>query len=402
MDFKDTPEEASFRAEAKQWLSEHAPNFEIKPDISEADYVATAKAWQAKKAEAGFAGIRLSKNLGGRGGTEMESILFETEEAKYDLPIGPVVNIGQSMAVPVIHRHGTAEQLQKFAAPTLKGDITWCQLFSEPAAGSDLAALRTKAVKDGDDWIVNGQKVWSSWAHYADWGLLLTRTDPEAVKHKGLTFFIVDMKTPGIDIRPIRQISGESDFNETFLTDVRIPDSCRIGEVGEGWACAMTVLTSERMSSGEIKDTESVKRLIELAASLPTEQGTALDNDYVRERLAYWLCLEEGQKNFQLRMLTKLSQGDGPGAEASLIKYIYSQRLQQSAGFGIELQGLSGIASCIDNYPAQEHQKNYIWSSAMRVAGGADEVLLNQVAERVLGMPGEMRADKNIAFNKIP
>ena len=401
MDFNDTPDEATFRAEVKQWLTENAPQFVITPDIKEAEFVARAKSWQAHKAKARFAGIRLPKEVGGRNGTEMESIIFEGEEAKYELPLGPVVGIGQSMAVPVIRRHGTEEQLQKFSSPTLTGDITWCQLFSEPAAGSDLAALRTKAVKDGDDWVVNGQKVWSSWAHHADWGILLARTDPEAVKHKGLTFFVVDMKSVGIDVRPIRQISGESDFNETFLTDVRIPDNCRIGEVGEGWACAMTVLTSERMSSGEIKDSESVKRLIELAATLPTDKGTALDNDLVCERLAHWLSLEEGQKNFQLRMLTKLSQGDGPGAEASLIKLIYSLRLQQSAGFGIELQGLSGIAPSADNHAAIEHHSNYIWSSAMRVAGGADEVLLNQIAERVLGMPGEMRADKNKPFNQL-
>ncbi|MAZ90089.1 MAG: acyl-CoA dehydrogenase [Cellvibrionaceae bacterium] len=401
MDFNDTPDEAAFRSEVSQWLMQNAPEFTITADTKEQEFVAKAKAWQAKKAEAGYAGIRLPKDVGGRAGSEMESILFDTEEGKYELPLGPVVGIGQSMAIPVIRKHGTEDQLKRFAEPTLKGDITWCQLFSEPAAGSDLAGLRTKAVKDGDEWVVNGQKVWSSWAHHADWGILLARTDPTVAKHKGLTFFLIDMKSPGIDIRPIRQISGESDFNETFMTDVRIPDKYRIGEVGEGWACAMTVLTSERLSSAELKESESVDYLIELAAQTPGDRGTALDNDCVRERLAYWYSLEQGQKNFHLRMLTKLSQGSGPGAEASLLKLVYAQRLQQSAGFGMEIQGLSGLATSPSDHAAEEMQKTYIWSTAMRVAGGADEVLLNQIAERVLGMPGEMRGDKNIPFNEL-
>lgn len=401
MDFNDSPEQAALRAEARQWLQDNAPAFTINADTKEAEFVAKAKAWQAQKAQAGYAGIRLPREVGGRAGSEMDSIIFDTEESRYELPLGPVVGIGQSMAIPVIRRHGSEVQLKRFAEPTLKGDITWCQLFSEPAAGSDLAALRTKAVKDGDEWVVNGQKVWSSWAHHADWGILLARTDGSVAKHKGLTFFVVDMKTPGIDIRPIRQISGESDFNETFMTDVRIPDSCRIGEVGEGWSCAMTVLTSERLSSAELKESEKVMRLIELAAKTPTARGTALDSDSVREKLAHWYSLEEGQKNFHLRMLTKLSQGSGPGAEASLLKLVYAQRLQESAGFALELQGLSGIAPKIDDHETLEFQKTYIWSTAMRVAGGADQVLLNQIAERVLGMPGEIRGDKGIAFNEL-
>ena len=401
MDFNDTPEEAAFRSEAKQWLQQNASKFLVNAQTSEEDYVKIARAWQAKKAADGYAGIHLPTNMGGRGGSDMDGILYDTEESKYELPIGPFIKIGQNMAVPVVNKHGTKDQAERFTGPTIRGEITWCQLFSEPAAGSDLAALRTRAVKDGDEWVINGQKVWSSWAHHADWGILLARTDPAAVKHKGLTFFVVDMKTPGIDIRPIRQISGASDFNETFMEDVRIPDSCRIGEVGQGWACAMTVLTSERLGSAEMKESEKISALIELAANAPTDSGTALDNDSVREKLALWQSQEQGQYNFQLRMLTKLSQGNAPGAEASLIKYVYANRLQDSAGFGMELQGMSGIAPTKSDTTANELHLNYIWSTAMRVAGGADEVLLNQIAERVLGMPGEMRGDKNTPFNEL-
>ena len=403
MDFNDTPQEAAFRAEVKAWLAEHAAEYAHKPATpwSEQEFVARARAWQAKKAAAGYAGIRQPVAVGGRGGTDMEAIIFEIEEAKYHVPVGPVVSIGQNMVLTVIHKHGTEEQQKKFIDPTIKGELLWCQLFSEPGAGSDLAAVRTRAVRDGDHWILNGQKVWSSWAHHSDWGILIARSDPSVVKHKGLTFFVVDMKTPGIDVRPIRQISGESDFNETFLTDVRIPDSCRIGAVGEGWACAMTVLSSERLGSGGLEDVDSIKRLIGLAKATPSDQGSALDNAAIRERIAQLHAMEQGQMNFHYRLLTRISKGEMVGAEASTIKYAYAQRLQQIGGFAMEIQGLAGTVIDGDAAATAGFHADYIWSSAMRIAGGADEVILNQIAERVLGMPGEIRGDKNVPFDQL-
>jgi acyl-CoA dehydrogenase len=402
MDFNDTPEEASFRAEVRGWLKANAPAHVLPEGVhlDDADQVGRGKAWQKAKAAGGYAGILLPTALGGRGGTISEAVVFGEEEAEYRLPMGPYIGIGLGMALPVIHKHGTPEQIEKFAGPTLNGDITWCQLFSEPGAGSDLAAVRTRAVRDGDDWVVNGQKVWSSWAHHSDWGILIVRTDPTVPKHKGLTFFVVDMKSAGIDVRPIRQISGLSDFNETFLTDVRIPDSCRIGAVGEGWACAMTVLMGERLNQGSEGKEGGVEDLIRFAQATPRDGGTALDSSAVRLRLAGAFAEEEAERHFQARLRTMVSRGENPGALASCVKLAFTNRYQKMSGLALEMREMGGIAHDGDPTTARI-MHDYIWSTALRVAGGADEVLRNQISERVLGMPGDVRMDKNVPFDKL-
>ncbi|MDP3783729.1 MAG: acyl-CoA dehydrogenase family protein, partial [Sphingopyxis sp.] len=291
----------------------------------------------------------------------------------------------------------------RFIEATLKGDLTWCQLFSEPAAGSDLAALRTKAVRteDGsDDWIVNGQKVWSSWAHLTDWGILVVRSDPTLPKHKGLTFFVVDMKTSGIETRPIRQISGASEFNETFLTDVRIPDANRIGAEGEGWACCMTVLMGERLGSGAHRS--GVEPLLDFAAATPDGHGgTMLDDRAIRQQLAEALAEEQGERFFQARLRTMVTRGENPGALAGMVKLAYAGRYQKTNGLALEMRGLAGIAPEAGDTAAGDVQYDYIYSTVMRIAGGADEVLRNQIAERVLGMPGEVRMDKDVPFETL-
>lgn len=403
MDFNDTPQEAAFRAEVRGWLAANAPAHAVAEGvrIDDAEEVRLGRAWQARVNAGGYAGITLPKSVGGRGGSIVEAVVYAEEEAAWPLPKGPYIGIGLGMALPVIAKHGTPEQIARFAAPTLKGELTWCQLFSEPGAGSDLAALRTKAVRDGDDWVVNGQKVWSSWAHRSDWGILVVRTDPSVPKHKGLTFFVVDMKSPGIDIRPIRQISGASDFNETFLTDVRIPDANRIGAVGEGWACCMTVLMGERLGSGASKS--GVMPLIDYAASTPhaSGRGTALDSSAVRLALAQALAEERGAKYFEARLRTMVSRGENPGALAGMVKLSYAARLQKTSGLAMELRGLDAMAPAPDDASTREIQHDYIWSTVMRIAGGADEVLKNQIAERVLGMPGDIRADKDVPFDQL-
>lgn len=402
MDFNDTPAEAAFRAQACDWLAAHAPTHVVPEGVrlDDAEEVRRGRAWQRALYDGGWAGVTLPKTLGGRGGSVIEGVIFAEEEARYALPKGPYIGIGLGMAIPVIGRHGTDAQRARFIEATLKGELTWCQLFSEPSAGSDLAALRTRAVRDGDDWVVNGQKVWSSWAHRSDWGILVVRTDPTLPKHKGLTFFVVDMRSPGIDIRPIRQISGASDFNETFLTDVRIPDTNRVGAPGEGWACCMTVLMGERLGSGSHKS--AVAPLIDVAASTPDpRRGTALDNDAVRGALAQAVAEEQGAKYLEARLRTMVSRGENPGALAGMIKLSYAGRLQRTTGLAIELRGLDGIAASEDDTAVSEIQHDYIWSTVMRIAGGADEVLRNQIAERVLGMPGEMRLDKDRAFQEL-
>lgn len=405
MDFNDSPEEAAFRAQAQAWLATHAPAHVLPvgvrmPDTEEA---ARGRAWMRELHDGGWAGLTFPKALGGRGLSGIEAVIFAEEEAKYTLPKGPFTAIGTGMALPVIARHGNDAQRGRFIAPTLTGEVTWCQLFSEPSAGSDLAALRTKAVQADDgsgDWIVNGQKVWSSWAHLTDWGILVVRTDPTVPKHKGLTFFVVDMKTPGIETRPIRQISGMSEFNETFLTDVRIPDANRIGAVGEGWACCMTVLMGERLGSGAHRS--GVEPLLALAGDTPDGQGgTMLADRAVRQALAEALAEEQGERFFQARLRTMVSKGENPGALAGMIKLAYAGRQQRVLGLGMELRGLDAIAADPGDSQTSELQYDYIYSTVMRIAGGADEVLRNQIAERVLGMPGEVRMDKSIPFEQL-
>jgi acyl-CoA dehydrogenase len=405
MDFNDSPEEAAFRADARAWLASHAPAHEMPsgvkiPDTEEAD---RGRAWMRELFEGGWAGLTFPKTLGGRGLSGIEAVIFSEEEGKYHLPKGAFTSIGTGMALPVIAKHGTDEQRARFIEATLKGDTTWCQLFSEPSAGSDLANMRTKAVRADDgsgDWIINGQKVWSSWAHLTDWGILVVRTDPTLPKHKGLTFFVVDMKTPGIETRPIRQISGLSEFNETFLTDVRIPDANRIGAVGEGWACCMTVLMGERLGSGAHRS--GVEPLLAMAADTPAEHGgTMLDDRAVRQQLAEALAEEQGERFFQARLRTMVSKGENPGAMAGMVKLAYASRYQKISGLGMELRGLDGIAPDPADSAMVDLQYDYIYSVVMRIAGGADEVLRNQIAERVLGMPGEIRMDKDVPFEQL-
>lgn len=402
MDFNDTPEEAAFRAEVRSWLAANAPPHAIPQGLSldDAEEVERGKAWQRAVYDGGFAGITLPKALGGRGGTVIEATVFSEEESRYILPKGPYIGIGLSMAIAAIARHGSDAHRAQFIEPTLKGELTWCQLFSEPSAGSDLANLRAKAVQDGDAWIANGQKVWSSWAHRSDWGILVVRTDPSVPKHKGLTFFIVDMKSPGIDIRPIRQISGASDFNETFLTDVRIPDENRIGEIGGGWEVCMTVLMGERLGSGGQR--AQVASLIDYAAStLGANGGTALDSGSTKLALARALAQERGAKYLQARLRTMVSRGENPGALAGMIKMSYASRLQRTSALAMELRGMDAIAPGADDALTRSIHYDYIWSTVMRIAGGADEVLKNQIAERVLGMPGEIRMDKDVPFDQL-
>jgi alkylation response protein AidB-like acyl-CoA dehydrogenase len=402
LDFNDTPAEAAFRAEVRTWLAENAPAHVLPSQImlEDADEVARGKAWQHILHDAGYAGITIPKSLGGRGGSVIEAVVFAEEEAKYPLPKGAYLNIGLNMAIGAIAKHGSEAQRARFIPPTLKGQLTWCQLFSEPAAGSDLANLRTAAKRDGKAWIVNGQKLWSSWAHLADWGILVARTDPHVPKHKGLTFFVVDMRSPGIDVRPIRQISGARDFNETFLTDVRIPDENRIGSPGEGWTCCMTVLTGERLGiSGEKK---AVETLLDFAAATPGISGTtAMDDGAMRTALAQALAEERAGKFFAARMRTMISRGENPGALAGVAKLAYASRLQKVSGLAFEVRGLDAMGPGTDDGAMLSLQRDYIWSAALRIAGGADEVLKNQIAERVLGMPAELRVDKDVPFNEI-
>ncbi len=394
-------EDDAFRSEVRAWLATHAAGFRAPVERSNEDLVAASLAWQRLKAEAGYAAVDEPPEMGGRNGTRAMAMICAQEEGRYFTPMYTGLGIGRGMALPTIKKHGTPEQYVRFAKPTLWGEKGWCQLFSEPSAGSDLAGLRTKAVRDGDNWVINGQKVWSSWAHHADYAILLARTDPSVVKHAGITFFVLDMKSPGVEVRPIRQISGKSDFNETFLTDVVIPDANRIGAEGEGWACAMTVLAHERNgASGSLRSADAgVRGMIVKAAATPRGGGVALDSAAVRAKLAQWWVEEQGLRNFGQRVTAALARGETP--PVAMMKLVSASKLQMTNAFLMDVDEYDGLFSGPDQPERDGIFYQYVWSSAMRIAGGADEILRNQLAERALGMPAEPRMDK-VPFNELP
>jgi len=265
MDFSDTPEEAAYRRQVREWLRANAPKTGTAVAGDDRAYdIPAAKAWQAKKAAAGYAQITWPKEWGGPGGTPIQQVIYGQEEAEYDVPASPFA-IGLGMCVPTVMAFADEPTKKRFVGPALRGEEIWCQLFSEPAGGSDVAGIRTRAVRQGDEWVVNGQKIWTSGAHFSDFGILLTRTNPDVPKHKGMTMFWIDMKSPGIEVRPIHQMSGATGFNEVFFTDLRIPDSQRLGAVDDGWRVALTTLMNERASIGSRRSAVDYQDFLRLA-----------------------------------------------------------------------------------------------------------------------------------------
>ncbi|HPG26072.1 MAG TPA: acyl-CoA dehydrogenase family protein, partial [Myxococcota bacterium] len=400
MDFNDTPEEAAFRAEAVAWLEANAerrqPGDTDNPlnEATTPEMVAEAKAWQKKKADAGWACITWPKEYGGRGATPMQNVIWNEEQAKFRTP-RDIYGIGIGMCGPTILAHGTPEQRKRWIPKLISGEEVWCQLFSEPSAGSDLAGLRSTAVRQGDDWIVNGQKIWTTGAQFCDWGVLVVRTDPTVAKHAGLTYFVVDMHAPGVEIRPITQINQGRGFNEVFFTDVRIPDDQRISEVGNGWAVSITTLMNERQSIGAGGGLGALEDLIDYAAALEIDGRPAIEDGHVRERIADFVVKARGLKNTSLRTLTALSQGRMPGPEASMGKLVGAVLQQEASSFAMELAGAAGGLLDAGQLPeATLWAERYLSIPGLRIAGGTDEVLRNIIAERVLGLPPDARADK--------
>ena len=405
MDFNDSPEEAEYRAEVKAWLDENAKEYLSPPPegLTEKDAIHRSKTWQAKKAAGGYAAITWPTEFGGAGGTPMQKVIYEQEESGYFLP-GNIFTIGLGMCIPTMMAYATPEQLEHYVPRGLKGEDVWCQLFSEPAGGSDLAALRTKAIPDGDDWIINGQKIWTSGAQIADYGILITRTDPDKPKHKGMTMFFLDMKSPGVEVKPIKQSSGGKGFNEVFFTDVRIPDSQRLGDVDDGWSVSLTTLMNERLSISEnAQRGVSVSLIMELAQQIEDENGPMIRNKAVRAKIAEWHSKYMGLRNGRYRTMTALSQGARPGPESSINKAVNAPMLQDIAMFGLDLMDQAGVMMDPDLAEFRRaFSEGYLGSPGLRIAGGTDEVMKNIIAERVLGMPGDIRVDKGIPFKDIP
>ena len=401
MDFNDTPEEAAFRAEARAWLEANAPSRE---ELAGLDEIEASKLWQKRKHDAGWACIRWPVEYGGRGASAIEQVIWNQEEGRFSTP-GGVFAIGQGMAAPTLMAWASEEHKRKHLPPLASGEHIWCQLFSEPAGGSDLAALRTRAERDGDEWVINGQKIWTSGAHYSDYGILVVRTDPTVPKHKGLSYFFLDMKSPGIDIRPIKQISGGANFNEVYFTDVRVPDDQRLGAVGQGWQVALTTLMNERLAigGGGMGAGVGFRRVFDLARKVEIDGEPAIRDRNVRAKLATWYAQETGLKYTGYRALSALSRGDIPGPENSIGKLVGAAKTQDMASFAMDLLELSGAIS--DPAHAEAHgmyQAAFMGAPGGRIAGGSDEIMLNIISERVLGMPQDVRVDKGIPFNEVP
>jgi alkylation response protein AidB-like acyl-CoA dehydrogenase len=411
MDFGDTPGEAAFRAEVRAFLEANAPRREAsgprrsvmagartvdEQDEQERAELAAATAWQHELADAGWAGISWPTAYGGRGGTVLEEAIFAEEAIAFDVPDSNLFRISIGMVGPTLIAHGRPDQKERHLRPILRGDEIWCQLFSEPGAGSDLAGLRTRAVRGDGGWTVSGQKVWTTGARLARYGALLARTNGSVPKHRGITYLVLDMSAPGIEIRPIRQINGDAHFNEVFLTDVWVPDDAVVGDVDDGWRVANTMLLSERgqFASAGITDFED---LVELARL----RGRA-DDPALRHELAKVYGREQTIRLLGLVSRTALSRGTSAPFVASITKLLMAQRSRQLTRLALELIGAEAVVDGADGFGGGGWQYRYLTAPVGRIAGGTDEIQKNILGERFLGLPKDVRSDTTVPFDELP
>jgi len=390
----DSAGEAIFRRDTLDWLEANAKR-PASPPISpsvivvewspeeEDQKLADARAWQRRKFEAGWAGIAWPPEYGGRGGTLVEHAIFTAEEAQFDIPFDALA-VGTGWCGPAILVLGNGAQKQRYLPPLLAGDEVWCQLFSEPGAGSDLASLTTRAVRDGDEWVLNGQKVWTTLAHKSDFGLCIARTDSTAPQHRGLSAFIVDMRSGGVGTRPLRQMTGASNFNEVFLSDVRVPDTDRVGEVGDGWRVVITTFMFERTSVVAVGSSVADAFIGLLAERAP-------DDRRQRDRFLRSLVAGKALGYTQLRLMTALSQGKVPGPEGSLGKLVATLLLSDIYEQAIDLLGPAGLLAGDDAPDNGDWQEAFLGTPGLRIGGGTDQIQRNIIAERILGLPKDVR-----------
>jgi alkylation response protein AidB-like acyl-CoA dehydrogenase len=388
VDLTLSPSEEAFRDELRAWLEENHPG---DPPPGDEEGFAFRRRWQSKLHDALYAGLSWPKEYGGRGATLVEQAIFSEEMVRANVP-SPANILGLAMGGPVVITHGTDEQKQRFLEPILSADEIWCQGFSEPEAGSDLASLKSRAVKKNGEWLVTGQKVWTTFAHVAKWCMLVARTDADAPKHQGLTYFIMDMEQDGVEVKPLVQITGESEFNEIFMEEARIPEENVIGGVGNGWTVAITTLMNERTGiafASQALVQMQLRRLIELAGATRLNGGTALDDPQVRERIAQLFIEAEVLRLTAYRGLTKIMKQGFPGPEGSLGKWHWAEVNQGLTELAMDIEGpysqlAQGSEYAIDDAVWQYH---FLRSRANSIEGGTTEILKNIVAERVLGLP---------------
>jgi alkylation response protein AidB-like acyl-CoA dehydrogenase len=387
MDFRDSADEAAFRAKLREW---YAANFDAgqvpaagRPEI---DYL---RAWSRSLYDAGYVGLTWPRDYGGRGLSPTYQAIYFEEMVRAGAP-EHIGIIGLNMAGPTIMTWGTPEQKSKHLARLLSGEEIWCQGFSEPGSGSDLAGARTKAVLDGDEWVVNGQKVWSSWAHIADWCILVVRTDGDAEKHAGLSYLLVDMHAPGVEVRPLKQITGDPEFNEIFFTDVRVPRDSILGKPGDGWKVAMTTLLHERGTLAfalVAQLRQHFTKLVELAERPGPDGRVPADDPVVRDAIAReWIELQ-GLAFTNYRTLTTLLTKGAPGPESSIVKLVWSEANQRLTKLARGLQGLSGMLDGEGGVEDGYWQYRQLRSRGNTIEAGTSEILRNIVAERVLSLP---------------
>ena len=393
MDLNDTPEQAEFRARARAWLQAHRDEAPPRHGSHEdSSYIDSRRAWQRRLAEAGLAGVSWPAELGGQGLGPIEQVTANQEISRAGVP-GILDVIGVGMLGPCLIAHGSDEQKARHLGPLLHADEVWCQLFSEPAAGSDLAGIHTRARQGGDGrWSLTGQKVWTTNAQFASFGLLLARTDPDVPKHKGLTMFIVPMDAPGVSVRPLRQISGEAEFNEVFLDEVMLDADAVVGGVGNGWGTALTVLMFERLTIGF--GSEAFGSPASLAALIAGDAAASRDPE-VRHRLGQVITDFTAVRFNGYRALTMLARGQIPGPEAGLAKVTMVNAAITATDLGADVAGPDGLA--------EESEWAYLISflPGLKSAGGTEAILRNTIGERVLGLPSEPRLDKGVPFSEL-
>ena len=401
-----------YRQRAREWLAANATKrkaaadedgsgeMSIFADVESAiDEVARAKDFQARLYDAGFAGITWPQAYGGQGLTNAHQQAFNEEAAGYELPTG-IYTIGIGMCGPTILELGSEEQKERHIPPLLRGTEIWAQLFSEPGAGSDVASLQSKAVRDGEEWVLNGQKVWTSGAHYSDWGAVIARTNPDQPKHRGITMFIVDMRAAGVTVRPLRQITGGSTFNEVFFDDVRIPVDAVIGEVDGGWRAAVAMLMNERVAIGAGGGGGRSSGSFASLSRLAREHGKTGD-PVVRQGLAELYIRQSILGYIGMRIRAAAKAGQAPGPEGSIAKLSGAQLARFSSDLGMTIAGASGAAWRADDAKGARWSTAVLNAPASAIAGGTNEIQRNIIGERVLGLPKEPQVDRDAPFREL-
>lgn len=395
MDFNYTPEEVQFRQDLRAWLVDALPKgwgetvFEPEDEDERAMF---RLAWERKLHAGGWSGINWPVEYGGRGATLIERAIFAEEMARAKAPEGLNI-IGHNLAGTTILRHGTEAQKKRFLPKIISSDEVWCQGFSEPNAGSDLASVRTRAVRQGDKFIVNGQKIWTSYAQYSQWCFALVRTDPDAPKHKGLSFLLIDMNSPGISIRPLRQISGEFEFNETFFDDVEVPVENIVGDINDGWRIAMTTLAYERGPEDalgrQIRFKQELDKLVETAAETTQGGKKLIDDPVIRQKLARSIAQVEIMRLNAVRTFSKYLNGEERGPDASVIKLYWSHAAQDMYETALDVLGPIAPLTASDPESAAggRFQLSYLQSKAFTIYSGSSEIQRNIIGERMLGLP---------------